>query len=156
VAEYGVILVEDDDYTRERLARAIDAHPELRLLGSAATCEAGRALLATTQPDVLITDLGLPDGSGVELIREARQRRAELLALVITVFAHQLLQGQVLTVRQAAWYQKALPTFSDTLAFVRQQLWPVNISWMSPAKDDLVLIPKALFERLTDTLAYAA
>jgi len=75
---------------------------------------------------------------------------------LITVFAHQLLQGQVLTVRQAAWYQKALPTFSDTLAFVRQQLWPVNISWMSPAKDDLVLIPKALFERLTDTLAYAA
>jgi DNA-binding NarL/FixJ family response regulator len=86
VPEYGVILVEDDDYTRDRLARAIDAHPELRLLGSAATCEAGRALLATTRADVLITDLGLPDGSGVELIREARQRRPELLALVITVF----------------------------------------------------------------------
>ena len=50
---------------------------------------------------------------------------------LITLFAHQLLQGQELTVRQAAWYQKALPTFSDTLAFVRQQLWPVSISWMS-------------------------
>jgi DNA-binding NarL/FixJ family response regulator len=86
VPEYGVILVEDDDHTRERLARAIDAHSEIRLLGSAATCEAGRALLATTRADVLITDLGLPDGSGVELIREARRRRPELLALVITVF----------------------------------------------------------------------
>jgi DNA-binding NarL/FixJ family response regulator len=86
VPEYCVILVEDDDYTRERLARAIDAHPELRLLGSAATCEGGRALLATTRADVLITDLGLPDGSGVELIREARRSRPELLALVITVF----------------------------------------------------------------------
>jgi len=75
---------------------------------------------------------------------------------LITVFAHQLLQGQELAARQAAWYQKALPTFSDTLALVRQQLWPVSISWMSGAKGDVVIIPKALFERLTDTLAYAA
>ena len=75
---------------------------------------------------------------------------------LITVFAHQILQGQQMHVRQAAWYQKAVPTFSDTLALVRQQLWPVSISWMSGAKDDVVIIPKALFERLTDTLAYAA
>jgi hypothetical protein len=81
-----------------------------------------------------------------------------LLALVslVTLFAHQLLQHQELPVRQAAWYQKAVPTFSDTLAYVRQQLWPISISWMSGAKDDVVIIPKALFDRLTDTLAFAA
>jgi DDE superfamily endonuclease len=81
-----------------------------------------------------------------------------LLALfsLVTLVAHQLLQGQELPVRQAAWYQKSVPTFSDTLAFVRQQLWPVSISWLSPAKPDVVIIPKALFERLTDTLAFAA
>ena len=81
-----------------------------------------------------------------------------LLALysLITVFAHQLLQGQDMTVRQAAWYQKALPTFSDTIALVRQQLWSVSISWLSPAKGDVVIIPKALLDRLTDTLAFAA
>ena len=81
-----------------------------------------------------------------------------LLALfsLVTLFAHQLLQREELPVRQAAWYQKAVPTFSDTLAYVRQQLWPVSIFWMSGAKDDVVIIPKALFERLTDTLAYAA
>ena len=75
---------------------------------------------------------------------------------LITLFAHQLLQGKDLQARQAAWYQKAVPTFSDTLAFVRHQLWPVSISWMSAAKPDVVIIPKALFERLTDTLAFAA
>src|SRR6266496_5289584 len=75
---------------------------------------------------------------------------------LITLVAHQILQGQALAVRQAAWYQKALPTFSDTLALVRQQLWPVSISWLSGVKDDVVIIPKALFDRLTDTLAYAA
>jgi hypothetical protein len=81
-----------------------------------------------------------------------------LLALfsLVTIFAHQLLQGQLLPVRQAAWYTKALPTFSDTLAFVRQHLWPVTLSYLSPAKPDIVEIPRALFERLIQTLAFAA
>jgi DDE superfamily endonuclease len=80
-----------------------------------------------------------------------------LLALfsLITLFAHQLLQGQELALRQAAWYHKRKPTFSDTLAFVRRHLWPVSISWMSADTSDVVIIPKALFERFTDTLAYA-
>jgi hypothetical protein len=75
---------------------------------------------------------------------------------LVTLFAHQFLQGKELAAREAAWYHKPLPTFSDTLAVVRQQLWPVSISWMSGTKDDVVIIPKALVERLTDTLAYAA
>jgi hypothetical protein len=75
---------------------------------------------------------------------------------LMSLFAHQLLQGQELAVRQAAWYHKALPIFSDTLAPVRQQLWPVSISWLSGDKGDVVIIPKALFNRLTDTLAFAA
>lgn len=75
---------------------------------------------------------------------------------LITLFAHAILGEQKMAVRQAAWYHKALPTFSDTLALVRQQLWPVNISWMSGAQSDVVIIPKALFARLTETLAYAA
>lgn len=75
---------------------------------------------------------------------------------LVTLFAHHLLQGRTLPVRQAAWYSKALPTFSDTLAFVRQQLWPVTISWISPEEADMVKIPKSLLARLTDALAYAA
>ena len=81
-----------------------------------------------------------------------------LLALfsLVTIFAHQLLQGQPLPIRQAAWYTKALPTFSDTLAFVRQHLWPVTLSYLSPAKADIVEIPRTLFERFIQTLAFAA
>ena len=75
---------------------------------------------------------------------------------LVTLFAHQLLQGQELAVRQAAWYPKTVATFSDTLAFVRQQLWPVRISWLSGAEPDMIIISKALVERLTDTLAFAA
>ena len=75
---------------------------------------------------------------------------------LVTIFAQQLLQGQPFPVRQAAWYPKALPTFSDTLAFVRQHLWPVTLSSLSPATPDIVEIPRALFERFIQTLAFAA
>ncbi len=75
---------------------------------------------------------------------------------LVTVLAHQVLQDQTLPARSAAWYIKSLPTFSDTLALVRQQLWPAHISWISPAEPDMITIPKPLFDRLTDTLAYAA
>jgi hypothetical protein len=75
---------------------------------------------------------------------------------LVTLFAHHVLQGPELAVRQAAWYQKPLPTFSDTLAVVRQQLWPISISWLSASEPEVVIIPKALFHRLTDTLAFAA
>lgn len=81
-----------------------------------------------------------------------------LLALfsLVTLLAHQCLHGAPLPVRQTAWYTKTVPTFADTLAFVRQQLWPISLSYMSPAKPDMVEIPRVLFQRLTDTLAFAA
>jgi len=75
---------------------------------------------------------------------------------LVTLFAHALLQGRPLPVRPSAWYAKTSPTFSDTLAFVRLLLWPISISYLSPSPHDMVKIPRALYLRLTDTLAYAA
>jgi hypothetical protein len=49
-----------------------------------------------------------------------------------------------------------LPTFSDTLALVRQHLWPSTFFSVSSSDDDTVQIPRALFDRLVETLAFAA
>lgn len=75
---------------------------------------------------------------------------------LVTLFAHQVLQGQALPVRQAAWYAKALPPFVDTLAFVRQQVWPVTFPYLSPPQPEMVQIPRALLDRMPDTRAFAA
>ena len=81
-----------------------------------------------------------------------------LLALfsLVTIFAQQLLGEHPFPIRQAAWYSKALPTFSDTLAFVRQHLWPSTYFSVSLEKGDTVQIPRALFDRLVEALAFAA
>ena len=75
---------------------------------------------------------------------------------LVTLFAHELLQGAPLPARQAAWYPKAAPTFGETLAFVRQHLWPATISSTSPVNPDMVLIPRAFLQRLTDAVGVAA
>ena len=75
---------------------------------------------------------------------------------LVTLVAQARLDGRPLPVRQAAWYAKSAPTFSDTLACVRHQLWPVTVFSTSPSSNAVVEIPRALFDRLTDTLAFAA
>jgi len=83
---HAVLLVEDDPNTREYLARAVADHPELELIAGVGTGAAARAILAEQEPRVLLTDLGLPDGDGIEIIREVRARYPGTEIMVITVF----------------------------------------------------------------------
>ena len=78
------------------------------------------------------------------------------LFALVTLRAHELLQGQALPVRQAAWYTKPLPTFVDALALVRRALWAVPVFSLSPQATDMIEIPRSRWDRLTTALAYAA
>lgn len=75
---------------------------------------------------------------------------------LVTLVAQQLLDDGVLPTRRTAWYDKAVPTFADTLAVVRLRLWPIALSETSLSETDMVKIPRVVFERFTTTLAYAA
>lgn len=79
-----------------------------------------------------------------------------LFSIVTLLAHHQYCEKQPLFVRQAAWYVKRLPTFSDALASVRQQLWREVGFHTSRAEADSVKVDRALLERLTDALCYAA
>ncbi len=82
----SILLVEDDEATRCHLMQSINAHPLLCVSQACATLEQGREALQQNRPDVLVTDLGLPDGSGVELIKMARALTPPVEVMVITVF----------------------------------------------------------------------
>jgi hypothetical protein len=73
----------------------------------------------------------------------------------VTLVAHHLQGTQPMPVRQAAWYVKERPTFSDALAWVRQELWPCAFFDTSPSGADMVKLPRSLLDQLLDTVCYA-
>ncbi|MCC7362012.1 MAG: hypothetical protein IT317_21185 [Anaerolineales bacterium] len=79
-----------------------------------------------------------------------------LLALfsLVTLMAHQHAKRRKLPVRQAAWYHKARPTFSDALALVGRQIWQHEcFPWVaSPA--DHSKMPMTVQNRLLSALCY--
>lgn len=79
-----------------------------------------------------------------------------LFSIVTLLGHHRDSEKPELFVRQAAWYVKRLPTFSDALATVRQQLWREVGFHTSRSEADSVKVDRALLERLTDALCYAA
>ncbi len=76
----------------------------------------------------------------------------------ITLVAHAFhLSGQPVSVCQAAWYAKSLPTFSDALALVRFQLWAAFPTFhTSREPPDLIKVSRPFFVSLIETLCYAA
>lgn len=74
---------------------------------------------------------------------------------LVTLLAHRSTRRRTLPIRQAAWYHKPLPTFSDALAVVRYQLWCHMTFSMSGSKSDIAKVPDALLNRFADALCYA-
>jgi len=80
---YSVLLVEDEIGTRQAMSDKILSHPQLCLYAAVGSCKEALACMQGV-PDILVTDLGLPDGNGISLVQKARSLSIE--TMVITVF----------------------------------------------------------------------
>jgi len=83
---WSVLIVEDEPMVRERLSRAIEHHPNLTLLAAVGSCTDARAVFSIAPPQVMLVDIGLPDGDGVELIQEVTTQYDTVDVMVITIF----------------------------------------------------------------------
>ncbi|HXD40973.1 MAG TPA: response regulator transcription factor [Ramlibacter sp.] len=81
-----VLVVEDEPAFLKRFCDAVAAEPALSLCGSAKTVAEACALLDTTSPDVVLADLHLPDGNGVQVIRHAMAGHLNRDVIVVTMF----------------------------------------------------------------------
>jgi DNA-binding NarL/FixJ family response regulator len=111
-----VLLLEDDAPTLWRLQDALaKAGYQVRATGTLAEA---RACLAEGAPQVLLTDLQLPDGHGVDLIRETRQRFPDTEIMVISILGDEESVISAITVGATGYLLKdAFP--NDIAATVR-------------------------------------
>lgn len=114
--ETSILLVEDDAPTSWRLQDALTkAGYRVRAAGTLAEA---RTALALEAPKVLLTDLQLPDGHGVDLIRETRARLPETEIMVISILGDEESVISAITVGATGYLLKdAFPT--DIAATVR-------------------------------------
>jgi DNA-binding NarL/FixJ family response regulator len=81
-----VALVEDDVHFQNAIVAAMAASADIRLMRLASTRAQGLELLAGLPADVLLVDLGLPDGSGIDVIRGALAQWPDCAVMVCTAF----------------------------------------------------------------------
>lgn len=85
LASISVLIVEDDAVTRRALSLAIESEPTLNLVAALDSVKPALDWLENQAVDVLLTDLGLPDGSGVEIILACARRHPNSDIMVITM-----------------------------------------------------------------------
>ncbi|TKC88064.1 response regulator transcription factor [Trinickia terrae] len=81
-----VAIVEDDAGLADALSQAVHGAPDMQLTGVASTRAEGLAMLEGPPSDVLLVDLGLPDGSGIDVIHAAIRRWTACNIMVSTSF----------------------------------------------------------------------
>jgi DNA-binding NarL/FixJ family response regulator len=86
----SVMIVEDDPGFLNRFCRIVAGDPDLTLFAAVSNLAAARQAMAKSAPDVLLADLGLPDGSGIELIRETARRYPSTDIMVISIFGDEI------------------------------------------------------------------
>ncbi|MDH3247772.1 MAG: response regulator transcription factor [Acidimicrobiia bacterium] len=84
---HRILLVDDHEIVRQGLKALIDSHDDLEVVGEGGTVEDAIKRTGFDSPDMVLLDVRLPDGSGVEACREIRQRFPDVRVLMLTSFA---------------------------------------------------------------------
>jgi DNA-binding NarL/FixJ family response regulator len=114
----SVLLVDDHDLIRGGLRRALEGEPDLDVAAEAATCGEALAAVLAAPPAVVVLDVNLPDGSGMDLVVELRALAPNMGIVLLTMFETDDYLFAALNNGASAFVAKGAPT-SELLSAVR-------------------------------------
>ncbi|MFN6499028.1 MAG: response regulator [Nostoc sp. DedQUE01] len=79
-----LIIIDDEELIRLGITTAINQQPDMEMIANASTGEQGIKLVQQLQPDVVIVDIGLPDISGVEVIKQIKAYKGNIKVVVLS------------------------------------------------------------------------
>lgn len=85
--EIRVMLVDDHEVVRQGLKSLLERREHLQVVAEAGTVAEAVAQAAAARPDVIVMDVRLPDGTGIEACREIRAEHPEIRVLMLTSYA---------------------------------------------------------------------
>jgi DNA-binding NarL/FixJ family response regulator len=114
----SVLLVDDHELIRQGLRRAFERDGDFTVAGEAGSLADARRLIALMQPDVVILDVRLPDGNGIEACRVLRGDDPELGIVILTMYAGDDTLFDALEAGASAFVPKNAPS-EDVVAAAR-------------------------------------
>lgn len=114
----SVLIVDDHDLIRQGLRRAFERQDDFEVLADVGTAEDAVKMVAKLSPDVVIMDVRLPDGSGIDVAKKLRADDANLGIVVLTMYAGDAQMFEALDAGASAFVPKNAQT-DDVVAAAR-------------------------------------
>ncbi|MDF1753578.1 MAG: response regulator transcription factor [Verrucomicrobiales bacterium] len=135
-SECRFLLVDDHAVVREGIAFLLQAEENMSVVAQAASCKEGLEAIEKYRPNLVVTDLSLPDRNGLELIRDALAVYPETLFLVVSMHDEALYAERVLRAGAKGYIMKEAA--SDELVEAVRQITRGEI-YVSPKMANLLL-----------------
>jgi two-component system response regulator NreC len=113
-----VLLVDDHQVLREGLRLLMEGEKDLQVVAEASTGTEALRRTATSKPDVIVMDLGLPDGSGLDIIRQIRDQGSSVRIVVLSMHSGQELVMQAIQAGSDGYVPKS-SAHTDLLRAIR-------------------------------------
>jgi two-component system response regulator DevR len=101
-----VLVVEDSELVREKLVSAIGEIPGVRVV-KAGNVRQARQAVVEDRPDLVLLDIRLPDGSGIDVLKEIRNERRTAVVVILTNYATEQYREKCMTVGASFFFDKS-------------------------------------------------
>lgn len=161
-----VLLVDDHELIRQGLRRAFERQPDFSVVAEAASVAEALAQASHCDPDVLVVDVRLPDGSGLDVVKQVRSSRPDTGIVVLTMYAGDEQLFGALEAGASAFVSKDAPSDEVVLAARHAAAAPKSFSAkdlagamqrrLSPGGPQLSPREREVLKLLADGLGVAA